>query len=85
MAEFTEEVLQQVYKAAHRQQYKTTRSCFQFKMPRSWRRGVLKSPALLGRTYKRNGGWRVTAFIEKRTPAVLAFAHHIVKHACKRE
>jgi mannose-6-phosphate isomerase-like protein (cupin superfamily) len=27
---------------------------------------VLKSPALLARTYKRNGGWRVTAFIEKR-------------------
>ena len=30
-------------------------------------RGVLKSPALLGSTYKRNGGWRVTAFIEKRS------------------
>ena len=29
-------------------------------------RGVLKSPALLGRTYKRNGGWRATAFIEKQ-------------------
>ena len=27
---------------------------------------MLKSPALLGSTYKRNGGWRVTAFIEKR-------------------